>query len=128
MSRAGAGPLESDDDDEDLDESRPGHLDDDDEYNLAVEDIDPDTGEDGGVRSSASSPPLASYDNRAQASGLMAAEASSSERRINAVISRMQAEEGSGSSSNEQNDAGDDDISSENAVPGQQITRSRGPL
>lgn len=66
-SRAGAGPLESDEDDllQELDESRQDDLDDDDEE-LAVDEIDPETGEDNAVRSSASSPPLASYDNRAQ--------------------------------------------------------------
>jgi hypothetical protein len=70
-SRAGAGPLESDEDDllQDLDESRQDDLDDDDEE-LAVDEIDPETGDDNAIRSSASSPPLASYDNRAQGIGV----------------------------------------------------------
>ena len=133
-SRAGAGPLESDEDDllQDLDESRQDDLDDDDEE-LAVDEIDPETGEDNAVRSSASSPPLASYDNRAQGLGVsarLAAQATSSERRINAVINRMQADDASGSSSsNQQENNGDDDnISDEHAVPGQSMGRQRGPL
>lgn len=129
--RAGAGPLESDEEElfNQLGQSNHVPRDDVSDDGMVVDDIDPETGEDNAVRSSASSPPLASYDNRAtnNEQNRFAAQVNSDERRINAVINRMQAEE-DGSSDSDRADNDDDDISSENAVPGQQIVRSRGPL
>ena len=66
-SRAGAGPLESDEEEmfQQLGQPNSRQNDNVSDDGLVVDDIDPETGEEGAVRSSASSPPLASYDKRA---------------------------------------------------------------
>lgn len=142
-SRAGAGPLESDEDDllNDLDESRPDDLHSDDDE----EDLHLDEDEDHAASRSSASPPLASYDNRAsrrtgpQRSNDAIVEAE--RRRARRAFGRMRSGEhnqgalSAGSSDDDRSDSrplgdddDDDDASSESAALQEPSSRRDNPL